>query len=245
MADNRNPFVIYSSQRSGSTLLIHLLDQHPDIACAGEVYKLRSCEQILHPQCSFRYDKKLKQLPFRLFPTSVIRKHAKRIRRSSEKVFGFKLMVSQTDVMMQLPRILEEEGYKMIVLRRSDIVRQCLSVELARSSDSWVNEGGKEEDEVALDLLRLEKSLKYFQRCDRELERLVNERSVLELEYEAFTKDIPKSITEICDFLGVANDFTPKVELKKTSERTYSERIKNYPEVKTFFQQKGFDSLPE
>lgn len=244
MSGKRIPFVIYSAQRSGSTLLIHLLDQHSEITCSGEIFKLKDCDNILHPEYSFGYEDKSRSARFKLFPSSVIRKHLHSIHSPEGSLFGFKLMISQTDKMMQIPRILVEEGYRMIVLRRKSILDQSLSVEMAKASDKWVNKGGEEYRPVELDLERLDKSIRYFERCDQELERVSEGQDAMELQYESFSDDIQKTLTEVFTFLGVDPSFQAEVNLKRSSEKAYSERISNYTELRSFLNERGYTELP-
>ena len=44
-------FIIFTTQRSGSTVLARTLDKHPEISCAGELFQ--ASKEIHHPEWHF------------------------------------------------------------------------------------------------------------------------------------------------------------------------------------------------
>jgi LPS sulfotransferase NodH len=110
---------------------------------------------------------------------------------------------------------------------------------LAKSSGVWHNKGIASADKVSLDINRLDKSLKFFERCDKELREFNSENDILELDYESMAENIPETLSRVFDFLGVDQHFKPEMELRKTSDFLFKDRIVNYKEVKALLSSRG------
>lgn len=104
-------FVIFASRRTGSSLLMDLLNSHPDIECEDEIlsHRIFSARRFLEARAAL----------------------------SRRPVFGFKLKVSHlatqgiTDPAAFLGR-LHAEGCRIVHLVRRDRLRQALSSAVAR-----------------------------------------------------------------------------------------------------------------
>ena len=115
---NMPRFCIFAQGRSGSTLLTTLLDQHPHIKCEGEV-----------------------------LANSVGNAHhfiqGKSIQYSSKKLaWGFKVKHHQLTKHQKIDpqtflKKLSQEGWKVIYLRRENIVLQALSTLIGMSRGKW------------------------------------------------------------------------------------------------------------
>lgn len=246
MKQHNNNFVVISTQRSGSTLLINLLDQHPELTCAGEIFKQQTVQQILHPEFTFDLEKKRKNWLFGLTKNSQIKKHLRRIMSTSEEGIGFKLMISQIETLPDLPKILKELNFKIIVLRRPDLILQSLSLALAQATGKWTNVKGEgKSGMVEIDIPKLEKTVRFFTNSDSELSELGADHNVFEIHYDQLQEVLSGTLKDIFSYLHVDEDFSPDVNIKKTSEKQYAERISNYEEVKQFFLDKGLKDMPE
>jgi hypothetical protein len=110
--DPESRFVIFGRGRSGSTLLVRMLDQHDDIACFGELLRSR----LIFPE---RYRDRC-------------------MRMSNKPVRGFKLLSYQmTQVMGISPlsgylRGMQDDGFKIIYIHRENFLRLAISNMLAR-----------------------------------------------------------------------------------------------------------------
>ena len=101
------PFVIFGRGRSGSTLLVNLLDSHPDVTCLGEI---------------LRYPV--------VFPHTYI---ANCVSHRGAKAVGFKLLSYQLKNGLDLPsggpflRKLVKDGYRIVYLHRENLFRHAIS----------------------------------------------------------------------------------------------------------------------
>jgi len=104
-------FVIFAQPRTGSTLLASLLKAHPRIRCDGEILGKR-----------------------RLLPGPFV---TARSILAEEDVYGFKVMIFQLwnqriyDVGAFM-RHLYGDGWKILHMRRRNVLRQAISVAVAR-----------------------------------------------------------------------------------------------------------------
>ncbi len=110
----RQKFFVFSQSRCGSTLLVDLLNSHPEVDCREEIFR---------------------QAPY--FPTMLLRA----IEGSSRApVFGFKMHVHQLDLKLRLrdPRAfvhaLHRRGYRILYLRRRNTVRHVISDQIRRAT---------------------------------------------------------------------------------------------------------------
>lgn len=237
----KRPFVIYSTQRSGSTLLNELLDQHPQVICAGEIFKARDSLKIFHPDCSFRYDERQSSLAFKLWPNVMLKRFVSKIASKRAEVFGCKLMVSQIDKLPHLPKILDEQGWYKIVLQRRSKVKQILSLEISRALSTWVNKGSEESNAVHLDIDHLRSTARYLMRSASILDNLEQEADLV-LTYEDLVADLPQAMQSIFRSLGLDSDFKidPPAH-RPSSKQSYAERILNFDEVKATLLAEGLD----
>lgn len=130
-------FVIFTTQRSGSTVLTRTLDEHPDIFCAGELFQTSA--EIHHPEWHFPswgFDSKsftvLKVNKILNYPNMRLRAipHIKKFYAANakgEKARGFKLMITHIKTAPYLWEYLQQTGTKVIVLIRNNVFKTTLS----------------------------------------------------------------------------------------------------------------------
>jgi LPS sulfotransferase NodH len=102
-------FVILTSGRSGSDLLVSLLDSHPQIMCDGEVLMAR-----------------------RTLPDQLVRSREALAGLRRARAYGFKL--TRDNILAQgveepagFVRALHERGYRMVLLERRDLLQHAIS----------------------------------------------------------------------------------------------------------------------
>ncbi len=214
-------------------MLVHILDQHPDILCAGEIFKKKDTTRILHPEFSFDLPKQKETFAYKLRPNRIVRHHLEKCIRNQKESFGFKLMTSQIDACPSIEKALNRLDFKKIILIRENLAAQSLSLELARSSDRWINKGasyGKSE-KVEIEIRALIKTIGYFKKSMQQLKDLHTDGETLLINYDQLTDHRVKCLKEICDFIGVESTFDHELSLNPSSSLSYEERISNFSEV--------------
>jgi nucleoside-diphosphate-sugar epimerase/LPS sulfotransferase NodH len=125
MKENKTRFIIFSSGHSGSTLLVDLLNSHPDIHCEKE---------LMNPKEEYVTQPWLRKF-FWFFPGLLFRYRHFCNRRN--KVFGFTLFPYHVRKVERRVQQLSQAGWKIIYLRRRNIVSQALSNIMNQEMDQW------------------------------------------------------------------------------------------------------------
>lgn len=204
-------FVVVTNQRSGSRLLMEMLDSHPDIEAHDEIL-LKSTNQ--HKGYGAKID--------------IIKKEI----LSKEGVVGFKLPYSQmTD---RILNFLLKKNFKIIQLIRADKIGQCVwfprfiegDIEARYNEDlGTVRVKADEVKKYILQVLNWEESMEkyadfvlYYEFDLTQMGRHVDE----------FYND--KTRKDLLEFLGV-EDMPLKGDLKKREPRAIARVIENIKEV--------------
>jgi hypothetical protein len=214
-------FVIFTSGRSGSTLLVDLINSNPDVYCDGELLKRRVA-----------------------FPYALVKKFEK---NATQNVYGFKLLSYQLlnvqtgikDKKSLMDKLVYEENYKLIYLDRENKAKQALSIIYGFYRGKWHNENGKSNNKTAAFELDPTVFLKFLTELDI-LEKF--EKSIianyphLYLSYEKDLRSEENRIStmkRVYDFLEV-----PYVEsnttLNKVTPSELSSMISNKTDVIDF-----------
>jgi LPS sulfotransferase NodH len=201
-------FVIFTQGRTGGQLLVDLLNSSPQVRCDHEILQ----ERVLFPK---RYVEG-------------------KGRRSGANVYGFRVKIYQlTDTQgIKDPEgfmnALHQGGWKIIYLRRDNILRQALSYLFAVERDSWqhrLSDGPVELDKIFVDCDRLIELLEEREaRLEDEAEVLqhlphatvVYEEDLLRAEHHQTAAD------RLFDYLGV-----PPIPVRTDRVRTSVDRLSN------------------
>lgn len=216
------PFCILTTGRSGSELLVHLLDSHPQIRCEGEIL-----------------------IEHRDFPFLFARGRMRAARHRGAEAWGFKinqLFLSErfggAHIRGGLPRLvgrLRGHGFRFVHVRRRDTLRQALSglradltgvYHLLRTDDERIGAFDVDTGE----LVRLLHSLRAQ---DAELTALVETVPHRTLWYEDHLQrpdSQQAAVDELCGWLGLRS--APVVtEFEKLAPASLRDQVKNYDEI--------------
>ncbi|MBA2409576.1 MAG: hypothetical protein H0V62_07335 [Gammaproteobacteria bacterium] len=209
-------FVIFGQGRSGSSLLVDLLNSSPQVYCEGEILE--------------------RKVPF---PHYFV---AARANRSPKPIFGFKVKVYQLTKkqgVMEPRRFLQRmvgDGWNLIYLKRTNILRHAMSSVVAAHR-------GASHHEVSQGPLRLKKF--YVETSDlirriKKRERLLQEEALIlhdlpyfsvHYETDLLRSECHQDVTNrLFDYLNIARA-PVKTKLMRTGKDDLSDIIKNYDEV--------------
>ncbi len=219
LARGRKKFIVYSQPRTGSTLLVDLLDSHPDIHCEREI------------------------LAF----TTLLTKPFLQARRSlhPRQIYGCKIsnhqlerQVSRSCISAFLKTI-QEEGWSIIHLRRENIVRQALSLLLADMTKVRHLETGKIRlrEQVRISPEELYNRVKETERWTQHDQGVFTGLPHLELIYERDllrTEQHQITSNRAFEFLALASA-PVQTRFVKLSPDPLSELVANLPELKERF----------
>jgi len=208
-------FAIFGRGRSGSTLLVDLLNSSEEIFCDTEI--------LNRPVFSiFRHIENCSKM------------HASRI-------YGFKLLsyqiqsvhkLSDPDAFLQ--HLVNDLDYKMIYLTRKNLLRQTLSKRYATFRNSWHEKGGQiERPKMIVDIPLLLKKLDEGHQLGLYEEMRMNKLNHLALTYEDDLSEPARQIdtvNKIADYLETKR-FQTETNLKKITSDSFADFIENYEEM--------------
>lgn len=207
-----NKFVIFTSGRSGSTLLVDFINSNPKVQCDGEHLKRRVANPIGL---------------LRLFE-----------RQSQQDTYGFKLLSYQLlnvqtgikDKAAFFKRLLQQEGYKLIYLERENRVKQALSIIHGLHSGRWHNKGKRKQTMTfELDPAIFYKFLEELAILEQFEHQIIAPYPHLHLVYERDLQDAAQHVAamqKVSDYIGVEMTM-PQSKLRRVSPPKLDELITN------------------
>ncbi|MEQ8972137.1 MAG: Stf0 family sulfotransferase [Coleofasciculus sp. C1-SOL-03] len=217
-----NKFLVLAQPRTGSTLLFDLLNSHPKISCEGNA---RNAE-ILRKRLAFPL----------LFINGRTKIHC-------DKVYGFKLITNHLQIqnIKNEERFIEnlyDQGFQIIFLKRTNILKQSLSIMSANSTGVWHIE--KWQDQTTLTKKKIQVNCKLLMQYMEALQRQ-------EKQYETILKNLPhlgvtyekdllgadkhqQTLNRIFEYLGILSR-NVETSLLKIGSESLSDSIQNYEEL--------------
>ncbi|NNV57449.1 sulfotransferase family protein [Limnovirga soli] len=242
-------FIIFTTPRTGSTLLIKSLDTHPEILCAGEVFFFKG--DIYHTEYKYKFwrlpviGNKLNYVinyPKIYLTLSGFLNKFFASRNDGITARGFKLMHFQTYYTPGIFSYLKKNDVKVIVLIRKNSLRNTLSDLRARSTKVYHNESGVKTDAIPkfkIDLNELGNKMQQIEGFNKQLENAsagLNRKIVY---YEDF-ENWDNTIADLQDYLNVTQMKIEPVS-KKLNPGKLEDMVENYKEMKDWLLARGYE----
>lgn len=213
-------FVILTVGRSGSELLVSLLNSHNNICCRGELLG----KKVFFPQRYINYYQNL----------------------GEKDAFGFKLIIYNFDVQkiqdeFNFVNALYNSGYKIIRLERKNLLRQAISHMYAVYRNKYhhkISQGTQKLEPMQVNITDLRKELVLFEGLRKREALLLEHFSYLDLCYEEdLTDELSQqaSVDRISDYLGLTPAKAQTDFIKTTPDFLYN-LISNYEDIISFIQ---------
>ncbi|HEY1523462.1 MAG TPA: hypothetical protein VGF70_10665 [Solirubrobacteraceae bacterium] len=209
-------FVIVSHGRTGSELLVSLLNSHPRIVCESEVLSLR-----------------------RFLPAEMLLRHSAKARLSGNRAYGFKLLghhakLQNPDDSVAYLRSFHDRGFRIILLERRDWLQQAISSMRAIESQYHY----RRRDPVRFTPTRLDPTailaaLWLIDQGATFIRSALADLPALELVYEddlATESAQARTVDRICEYLGLPTA-PVQTELVKLGPHSAEEQVINFNEV--------------
>ncbi len=202
-------FVILASQRTGSNMLVSLLDAYPGVSCHGELFR----QQRVNQKGALRV---LKRLPPEFadgeYRAAEFADYLRRVRKLSPKndYFGFKLMLNQAPQAREA--LIRDSGCRIVLLYRENLLAVYSSNLIAKATGQG---NARVDQEVRTDKVEFvekrfarfcEKHENTYRDVRRDLERHARERC-LDISYLDICQ--AEGIGKIEQFLGVSKPPDP------------------------------------
>lgn len=212
--DSPKPFLIYGRPRSGTTLLVHLLNQIPGLRCDGE---------LLHY--------------FLLSPLNFLRRLPKRA-GSHVQAYGVKVLSYQ---LMEIQRIrrpiaffdaLGNLGYDIVHLTRNSW-DQTLSLIKAQESGLYFDRNGTSAVPLRLDPCRFVDLLQWNERMLDYEEAVMSHVKHFRIQYDSDLKEASsqqKTIDALCRHLGITSSKVNSA-MRRTGGNAGLQKVENMEEL--------------
>lgn len=206
-------FVVITRSRTGSNLLISLLNSNPNIRAYGEKFN-----RLKKKNCNLIYKE--------IFPMK------------SYKAIGFKIFYqhpidSEDKTIWDL--IKRNKNIKIVHLQRKNILRIHISRLIAGKTKRWssIKEGEIEVDtkKIFIDFEKLIDDVNNTKNWVNNLNNEFENNRIINIYYEDLVKNKNETIKDICKFLGVPH-YKSSSKLKKQNPEKIEDLIINYNEIK-------------
>jgi LPS sulfotransferase NodH len=215
-------FLIYSQPRTGSTWLVDLLDNHPEIECDGELF---------NPDCKYLRRIWSRRL-LRSYPISYLQLRAAMCKAPA---YGFKVLHYQTYQQQGLLTRFHRRGWRIIHLRRADLWNQAVSDQLAIQTKRYhrTHNDPVQTDQVRIEPAAILTKIDSLKRQSHDETRALEGIPHLRIEYERdLVDDSVRDLTlsRIHEMLGVSAMPGSSV-LLPTYDRPMYQVVANYEEI--------------
>jgi LPS sulfotransferase NodH len=230
----RSKFCIFTTQRSGSTWLIKLLNSHPEIRCFDEMLLYRAPIHRRDPNYVRYFD--YRQTRAGLRPWILLEYMDRYFDEypGDYPFVGYKIMYDQLVKRMEVFYPLIKQDYKIIHLVRQNFLDILISKKHMNKSKLAHSNVAVKMEKVYLNPKTLMAELGFLDfklRVFRTIVSLMPNQSI-EICYEDLSADKGKVLSSVLDFIGVTTE-AEKLdgEFVKMAKGTYAEKIENYEEV--------------
>jgi hypothetical protein len=214
-------FVLVAQARTGGHLLVDLLNSHPNIHCDYELFLPRWRDNPLRPQFLFR----------KVFAFMYVER---RSNLYSAELYGFKLLLNQAFFPERTLSAMHRREWRIIHLRRGNIVRQTASLLIARRTNEWHREtqGDVHRQKVLLDCGEFLEQLQRQRNITVKEDALLRKYPHLSIDYEAFCRPggYQETSERIFEYLGLS-PCVVTTKFLKIHAGSLQEYIRNYDEV--------------
>ncbi|MCP4420165.1 MAG: hypothetical protein GY805_26470 [Chloroflexi bacterium] len=239
-----NKFVILTTQRSGSTWLVDVLDKCENTSVYGELFLPEKMRWLAgstdYPQF---FETKERMGGRRPFSTSSYLNNLYK----KQGAIGFKLMYSNLYKYPEILAYLLWQRIQVVHLIRKNAFNICLSSERARARDQWhiTSEEQPKPTQLYLEPIALLARMSRLQKKTKTIQNALRWTRLphLEVTYEALLEN-PAQFKQIWDFLSlIPADNALQSSFSKIRRANYAAEISNYNEIKKIIQDSEFAAL--
>nr|WP_320193894.1 sulfotransferase [uncultured Desulfobacter sp.] len=241
MGATKTHFIILTTQRTGSTMFYHYLNQHPSISARGELFMKKS----------------KKDNSYKAFKNATVRNKINHLfnRNASVEQFlsayfsadlpaqavGFKLMYDQIN--SSITQWIIDNKVKIIHLIRRNTLKMILSRKTAMKRKLYHSTGTEKIENVTIHL-QPEKTIneiKNIQANIKKYQQRYPQKEYIEIFYEDFVENMNKEAQAIFSFLNLDPFECSVPEYKKINTDNIQQLIENYEEITSFFGKTEFN----
>ena len=211
-------FVVVSRARTGSNLLISLLNSHPRVDARGELFRRMNGQSV-----ESRLD-------------GVFRRRPRRIEAVGFKIFYYHPLDDHHSKVWD--RLCAIDDLYVLHLKRRNVLRTLTSRKLAGSTDIWLDRGrggsAKAKPTVRFSVRGLEAAFEQNEAWEGSCDERFRDHEMMEIYYEELVngRDVPEHIAH---FLGV-RPHAMSTALRQQNPEPLAALISNFDELRLHFQ---------
>lgn len=226
------PFVLLTTQRSGSAMLVQSLSQHPQVICYHELFRHGSRERLAYDK--FVAESVTRRLARIVAPPVVTKSFLQRVfdSPSAEDAVGFKLMYNHLRRHWELPRIFRLMNVRVIHLVRNNVLKTYVSSLAARQRRLYHAKAPADGLEpIVVPTAEIVRVLQRRASAIAAHRRKLRNHPCLEVSYEAMLGNRDSEMRRIFRFLNVDEEHHVSTDYIKINPDRLRDVIANYREV--------------
>ena len=231
--------VVLGAERTGSNLLVGLIDSHPKAFVGGELFNPRIVDdrEVPWPVTGLAADVPRLSALRASSPGLFLREVLSLEELSENDVIGFKLFYYHAVLCPEaLSFVQSDPAVKVVHIKRRNRLARLVSIIRAEQSDIWGVKPGERLPEVRpveIESSRLIQNFEETASREQEFAELLSMHPILDVFYEDLAID-PQSVAEsVLEFLDLRPTEAPlEVRYQKTGSKSLRSAISNYDQLK-------------
>jgi LPS sulfotransferase NodH len=231
-------FVIVGLARTGSTLLVNLLNAHSGVLAFGELFRspdaigwdVRPFVGYQNPTLLARY----RSDPNKFLEAEVFRRWPRRYEAVGFKLFYYHARQRRFSEVWDHLRA--DRDIRIVHIRRQNILKQYLSLKIAHATDVWsvTTTPLHEPAAIRLDAEECCRHFEFVREAEAACARFFGHNHVLDIFYEDLTEDEDRAVRRVQNFLGIRREKLTAT-LVRQRKATLPRAIANFEELKGAF----------
>jgi LPS sulfotransferase NodH len=231
-------FVIVATERTGTNLLVSLLNQYEKCFCGNELFNPVTIRRDIIPWHDIEEPEHARLIALRRVDSVKFWDELCVISLSRGiRVVGFKLMYHHAlKEASLLEHLLTDRSIRIIHLTRRNLLRRLVSEKQARTTDQWAVKFGANVDpapRVEVTMHDLVGSIRSTEARQAEFDSMFSDHRVLRLIYEDLAEKPQRVAERAAEFLGLPQRLTPPVVVhQKTGVDDLSQALTGFDDLR-------------
>lgn len=221
-------FVIIAESRSGYQFLATLLNSNPKICCFGEIF---GSSKPVRKVSLFNKSGNIDPVELNEDPVQWLNKLNAHVKKNGFDAVGFKLnyVCANNPEWKHLWDHIRDDGFKIIHLRRENLLNRYLSQKLARKEENW--NWGVYEERIKIPCKEFLWAFRQSYKWQEDTEAFFSKSPTAHVWYEDLETRARHVCFDVQKFIGVKPKFKLTSPMPKQRKKSQSYHLDNYKEI--------------